>query len=103
MFARIATFEGVDTAEAAATMQEAGKRVEPILREMEGLQRATDLADSSSGKVLSIALFDSEENMLAAEKAFDEEMPRVLADLMEQWTGRRTSVERYEVVFDLST
>jgi hypothetical protein len=53
--------------------------------------------------VLSIALFDSEENMLAAEKAFDEEMPRVLSDLMEPWTGRRTSVERYEVVFDLST
>jgi hypothetical protein len=26
----------------------------------------------------------------------------VLADLMEQRTGRRTSVERYEVVYDLS-
>jgi hypothetical protein len=40
--------------------------------------------------------------MHAAEKAFDEEMLRVLADLMEQRTGRRTSVERYEVVYDLS-
>jgi hypothetical protein len=40
--------------------------------------------------------------MHAAEKAFDKEMPRVLAD-QEQWTERRTSVERHEVVFDLST
>ena len=40
--------------------------------------------------------------MNAAEKTFDEEMPRALGELMEQWSGRRTSVERYEVVFDFS-
>jgi hypothetical protein len=101
MFARIATFEGVDEASMAGT-REAGKLVEPLLRDMQGLQRAIDLADASSGKVVSVALFDSEENMNAAEKTFDEEMPRALGDLMEQWSGRRTSVERYEVVFDFS-
>jgi hypothetical protein len=31
--------------------------------------------------VLSIALFDSEENARAAEPTFDEEMPRRLSDL----------------------
>jgi hypothetical protein len=66
-------------------------------------QRAIDLADNSSGKTISIALFDSEENMNAAEKTFDEDMPRALGDLMEQWSGRRTAVERYEVVYDFST
>ncbi len=102
MFARVATFEGVDET-STGLMDEAGKRVEPLLREMKGLQRAIDLADNSSGKTLSIALFDSEANMNAAEKTFDEDMPRALGDLMEQWSGRRTAVERYEVVYDFST
>jgi allantoicase len=102
MHARVATFEGVDVAASAATMEEANRRVEPLIREMRGLQRAVDLADRSSGRMLSIAFFDSEENMNAAEPIFDEEMPRVLGDLMENWSGRRTSVERYEVVFDQS-
>jgi hypothetical protein len=78
MFARIATFEGVDVAASAGTMEEAGKRVEPTLPELRGLRRAMDLADSSSGKILSIALFASEADMHAAEKTFDEELPGVL-------------------------
>ena len=103
MHARVATFEGVDFDASADAMEEANKRVEPLIKEMRGLQRAVDLADRSSGKMLSIALFDSEENMNAAEQIFDEEMPRALGDVFENFSGRRTAVERYEVVFDQST
>jgi hypothetical protein len=99
MHARVATFGGVDFDASAAAMDEANRRVEPLIREMKGLHRAIDLADRSSGKMLSIALFDSEENMNAAERIFDEEMPRALGDVFENFSGR-TAVERYEVVFD---
>jgi hypothetical protein len=102
MYARVATFEGVDFDASAAAMDEGNRRVEPLIREMQGLQRAIDLADRASGKMLSIALFDSEENMNAAERIFDEEMPRALGDVFESFSGRRTAVERFEVVFDQS-
>src|SRR6266540_3883534 len=92
MHARVATFEGVDFDASADAMEEANKRVEPLIKEMRGLQRAVDLADRSSGKMLSIAFFDSEEDMNAAERTFDEEMPRALGDIFENWSGRRTAV-----------
>ena len=102
MHARVATFEGVDFDASAAAMDEGNRRAEPLIRKMKGLDRVVDLADRSSGKMLSIALFDSEENMNAAERIFDEEMPQALGDLFDNFTGRRTAVERYEVVFDHS-
>ena len=100
MFARIATFEGVDVAVAERTMDEVRQRVEPIMRGMTGFQGYMELIDRSSGKAATIAFFDSEENMQAAERTFDEEMPRQLADLFDQWAGRRSRVERYEVLLD---
>jgi hypothetical protein len=59
-----------------------------------------ELVDRSSGKSLSISFFDTEENALAAEPVFEEEMPRALGDLMQQFSGRRTSVDRYDVLVD---
>jgi len=100
VFARIASFEGVDVDEAARTMDEVRGRVEPIMRNMEGFQGYMELVDRSAGKALTIALFDSAENMEAAESTFDEEMPRQLADLFSQWAGRRAGVDRYEVLVD---
>jgi hypothetical protein len=50
--------------------------------------------------MLSITFFDSAANAEAAEPTFAEEMPKVLADLYESWSGRRVSVERYRVFFD---
>jgi hypothetical protein len=52
---------------------------------------------SEDGKVLSITLLDSDENAQAAEQTFDEEMPRRLGNLMQEWAGRRVSVDRYKV------
>jgi heme-degrading monooxygenase HmoA len=100
MFARLATFEGVDAEEADRTLDEMTKRVEPLMRALPGFKGYVDLMDRASGKAVTISFFDSEENLTAAEPTFDEEMPRALGDLMEQMSGRRTSVERYEVVVD---
>jgi hypothetical protein len=100
VFARIATFESTDPAADEKLMPQAMEIVEPIIREMPGIQGYLELADRSSGKSLSISLFDTEENAVAAERIFDEEMPRALGDLMQQFSGRRLSVERYDVLVD---
>jgi hypothetical protein len=100
VYARIATFESTDPAADEKLMPQAMEIVEPIIRGMPGIQGHLELADRSSGKSLSITLFDSEENAIAAEPIFDEEMPRALGDLMQQFSGRRISVERYAVLAD---
>lgn len=100
MFARIATFESTDPAADEKLMGQAMEIVQPIIRSIRGIQGHMELADSNSGKSLSISLFDTEENAVAAEEVFDEEMPRALGDLMQQFSGRRTSVERYAVLVD---
>jgi hypothetical protein len=103
MVARVATFESTDPAADEQLMGQAMQIVEPIIRGLNGIQGHMELADSRSGKSLSISFFDTEENALAAEPVFDEEMPRALGDLMEQFSGRRTSVDRYDVLVDERT
>jgi hypothetical protein len=100
MFARVATFESTDPAADEKLMGQAMEIVEPIIRGLEGIQGHMELADAKSGKSLSISFFDTEENALAAETVFDEEMPSALGDLMQQFSGRRTSVDRYDVLVD---
>jgi hypothetical protein len=100
VFARIATFESTDPAADEKLLAEAMDIVQPIIRGMPGIQGYMELADRSSGKSLSIALFDTEENAVAAEPIFDEEMPRALGDIMQRFSGRRVSVERYAVLAD---
>jgi hypothetical protein len=100
MFARVATFESTDPAADEKLMGQAIEIVEPIIRGLTGIQGYMELADRSSGKSLSISLFDTEENALAAETVFDEEMPRALGGLMQQFSGRRTGVDRYDVLVD---
>ena len=100
MFARVAIFESTDPAADEQLMGEATEIVEPIMRAMPGFQGYLELADRGSGKSLSIAFFDTEENAVAAEPTFDEEMPRALGDLMQRFSGRRVGVERYDVLAD---
>ena len=100
MFARIATFEGVDIAAEAQNLDAVYERLQPLFREMEGYRGVLELGDRESGKALTITLFDSEANMRAAEPIFEDEMPRRLAELMEGFSGRRSSVERYEVLLN---
>ena len=100
MIARIATFESTDPAADEKLMGQAGEIVEPIIRGMNGIQGHMELVDRNSGKSLSISFFDTEKNAIAAEQIFDEEMPKALGDLMQQFSGHRTSVDRYEVLVD---
>jgi hypothetical protein len=100
MYARIATFESTDPAADEKLMGQAMEIVEPIIRGMTGIQGHMELVDRSSGKSLSISLFDSEENAIAAEPIFDEEMPKALGEIMQQFSGRRIGVERYDVLVD---
>jgi hypothetical protein len=100
MYARIATFESTDPAADEKLMGQAMEIVEPIIRGMTGIQGHMELVDRSSGKSLSISLFDSEESAIAAEPIFDEEMPKALGELMQQFSGRRIGVERYDVLVD---
>ena len=100
MYARIATFESTDPAADERLMDQAMEIVKPMIRQLDGIQGHMELSDRTTGKALSISLFDTEENAVAAETVFDEEMPKALGDLMRQFSGRRTSVERYEVLVD---
>jgi hypothetical protein len=100
MFARVATFESTDPAADEQLMGQAMEIVKPLIQGLKGIQGHMELADSNSGKSLSISFFDTEENAVAAEPVFDEDMPRALGDLMQQFSGRRTGVDRYDVLVD---
>ena len=100
MVARVATFESTDPAADEQLMGQAMEIVEPMIRGLNGIQGYMELADRRSGKSISISFFDTEDNAAAAEPVFDEEMPRALGDLMQQFSGRRTGVDRYDVLVD---
>ena len=99
MVARVASFEGVNVDVAERTMDQAEAIISPLMEGLSGYHGHLELV-ASDGKVLSIALFDSEEKAQAAEPTFDEEMPRQLGDLYNDWEGHRVSVERYKVLAD---
>jgi hypothetical protein len=97
MVARVASFEGVNVQEAERTMDQGEAIIRPIIEKLAGYQGHLELV-SANGKVLSITLFDADENAQAAESTFDEEMPRQLGDLFKGWAGRRVSVDHYNVL-----
>ena len=100
MIARVATFDGVDVQAAQATMDEAEAILRPLVEGLAGYRGRMDLF-ADDGKVISMTLFDSEANAVAAETTFDEEMPKQLGHIFQAWSGRRTSVGRYTVAVDV--
>ena len=97
MFARVASFEGVNVDAARRTFSEAESIIQPLVEGLNGYRGHLELV-ASNGKVLSITLFESDADAAAAEQTFDEEMPRQLGDLFKDWSGRRVSVDSYEVL-----
>jgi hypothetical protein len=97
MFARVATFEGVNVQAARETMDEAEALIRPLVEGIPGFQGYLDLM-SEGGKMISIVLFDSEASAGAAEPVFDEEMPKKLGHIFSEWEGKRVSVDRYAVI-----
>ena len=94
MFARVTTFEGprehVDEFRHALV-----EHMLPALRRLKGYQGVLILTDRQGGKVLGVALWESEEAMGASEEA-----AYWFRTYGAEAAGERvTSVERYEVVF----
>ena len=96
MFARVATFEGVDPDRAAEEAQNIRRMTESgevpeALQNVKGVQM---LVDRENNQSLAIVLFDSEDDLRAGDDALNNMNP-------EQGQGRRTSVQFYEVPLDL--
>jgi hypothetical protein len=93
VYARIARFEGADP----ARMQEIADGIKAETGPPEGVPatRFMLLLDRSSGTSLGISFFESEEDMRTGDRALNEMSPPADA------TGRRASVEFYEVAVEL--
>ena len=93
MFARITTYEGRPerVAEFRHAMEE---HVLPALRRLPGFQGVLVLANNESGKVLGVALWETEESMQASE----ESAYWFRAYGAETANERITGVERYHVI-----
>ncbi len=93
MFARVSKFEGGSLAAIEATIRYAQENVLPAARAMEGFEGLIGLADRSSGAVMSVTLWASEQAMRASEEAADRLREESLSEGEEI-----AAVERYEVV-----
>jgi hypothetical protein len=89
MWARIASFEGTDV----ERMRAEAPRRPPEDMIPAGLRGVLSLADADGGRQLFITLFDSREEMEAAEPMFD----RMGDQIPEDVRGRRVSRDYYEV------
>ena len=94
MFARVASFEGGDRQRLMELNDE--RRAAGSTGMPEGVRRVLVLEDKQGGRRLFVALFDSREELEAAESQFDS----MGDDIPEEVRGRRTSVEVYEVAYD---
>ena len=96
MYVRIARFEGGS----AADVDESISRVRSMMDEgstppgLEDARRSMMLVDRQTGVGLGLTFFDSDDAMRRGDQALNEMTPP--ADM----TGRRSSVEMYEVAID---
>ena len=103
MYARIARFEGGDPAALDKETEEIGRDIEAAKRGEPGSQHSEELVktvsrilalvDRKSGNSAVIAFCETEEDLRKADRIFDSMTPS--AD-----TGRRVSVDLYEVALD---
>jgi hypothetical protein len=96
MWARIASFEGGDTAKLQKLNEERMQSGE--MNPPEGIKRIMVLADEENNRRMFVAMFDSREAIEAAEPRFESMGEEVPEDIR----GRRTGVDYYEVAFEQS-
>jgi hypothetical protein len=89
MWARVASFEGTDV---ERLREQAGRRPPDELIPA-GLRGVFSLADAEGKRQLFITLFDSRDQIEAAEPMFE----RMGDEIPEEVRGRRVSVDYYEV------
>jgi hypothetical protein len=103
MYTRVARFEGGDISSEGGDISKLDELIEATHREIEsgfesppeGLEGATGawvLVDRTRGTSLGITFFETEEELRRGDRALNEMSPPV-----PEATGRRTSVEVYEV------
>ena len=97
MHARVTTLEGSPERFEEGT-RHVRERVLPQLKQMDGFKGFIALGDRQSGKLLGVALWESEEALRATEEA----VSRVRSGAAEATGGTVASVEQYEVtVFEV--
>ena len=94
MFARVATFEGADPSTIDETLEQIRGHGKPENVPASGFLL---MLDRESGKVVSVTLFDSEDDLRAGSEALEAMSPPVTGGL-----GRRTSVETFDVPVQMS-
>jgi hypothetical protein len=92
MYARVASFENVDTSVVDDLLGRVRQNIDA--NRLPDAQGGLMLLDRDQRKSLGITFFDSEEKIRAAEPEFE----RMGDEIPEQQRGRRTSVETYELV-----
>ena len=98
MFVRVATFEGVDPGQFEQAAPGARERVTSILEGLSGWKGAAQLLDRPNGTLAIVQVFDTQENMEAAESTF-QTMPQRLGDeMVKVLGGPPRSVNKFEVM-----
>lgn len=96
MFARVTTIQGPPESVDEAIIVTREKAI-PQARQMAGFKGALSLADRTTGKGLTITLWESEEAL----KTSDEAANQIRSDAVAAVTGAEVvSVDRYEVAID---
>ena len=101
MYARMATFAVGDWSGYQEISERIRDAAQPIVEGLPGWQGALQMLDRENGTVAILHLFDSEENMTAAESTFEtmpERFPDDLRERMRAMAGGRQSVQRFEVL-----
>jgi hypothetical protein len=97
MFARIATFEGVDVSRANEVTAAIKEHALPLIRDLSGWSGSLTLLDPDQRKVLAISFFETKEDIQAAEPTFEQLPSRLPDELRDIVAGTRRSIEVYDV------
>lgn len=97
MFVRVARFEGGDAAgmdEEMANVREQLANAEGMPEGLRSVKRVLTLIDRKGGKGLDLTFCETEDDLRAADEALNSMSPSSAT------SGKRTSVEMYEVAID---
>ena len=87
MFVRVSTFAGSPD-QVDESIREGREQIVPAVRQIRGCKGLLYLVDRTTGKAMSVTLWETEEAMRMSEQAAD------------QIRGESVQVERYEVAID---